>query len=64
MWQGLLVDEPGPGYCHFPIGRPDNWYHQLTSEELLLERKDGVEQRRCRLKKRTLKLALARIVYA
>src|SRR5690606_15590261 len=62
--QRLLVDELGPGYCHFPIGRPDNWYHQLTSEELLIERKDGVEQRRWKLKKGMLNEALDCRVYA
>ncbi|MBN9348467.1 MAG: phage terminase large subunit family protein [Devosia sp.] len=62
--RSLLVDEPGPGYCHFPVGRPDNWYHQLTSEELLVDRKDGVEQRRWRLKKRMLNEALDCRVYA
>lgn len=62
--QQLLVDEPGPRYCHFPIGRPDNWYHQLTSEELLIERKDGVEKRHWRLKKSMLNEALDCRVYA
>lgn len=62
--RSLLVDEPGPGYCHFPIGRPDNWYHQLTSEELQVDRKDGVEQRRWKLKKSMLNEALDCRVYA
>ncbi len=62
--QQLLVDVPGPRYCHFPIGRPDNWYHQLTSEELLIEQKDGVERRNWKLKKRMLNEALDCRVYA
>jgi phage terminase large subunit GpA-like protein len=33
----LLVEKPGPGYCHFPVGRPDAWYEQLTSENLTVE---------------------------
>ena len=62
--QRLLVDEPGPGYCHFPTGRPDNWYAQLTSEELRIERKGGVEQRHWKLKKGIVNEALDCRVYA
>lgn len=28
----LRVDEPGPGYCHFPVGRSLDYFKQLTSE--------------------------------
>jgi phage terminase large subunit GpA-like protein len=62
--QRLLVVEPGPGYCHFPVGRPDNWYAQLTSEELLIERKDGVVQRRWTLRRGMANEALDCRVYA
>jgi phage terminase large subunit GpA-like protein len=40
--QRLLVAKPGPGYCHFPVGRPDGWYEQLTSEDLVKETKAGI----------------------
>lgn len=44
--QRLLVEDVGPGYCHFPVGRPDAWYEQLTSERLTIERKAGVITRK------------------
>jgi len=37
----LLVEKIGPGFQHFPEGRPDNYFEQLTSEKLLLEYKNG-----------------------
>lgn len=43
--QRLLVEKPGPGYCHFPIGRPDGWFEQLTSEDLVKERRSGITVR-------------------
>src|SRR5690606_639559 len=33
--QRLLIEEPGPGYCHFPHDRPEAWFDQLTSESLM-----------------------------
>lgn len=30
--QRLLVEEPGPGYCHFPEGRGIDYFRQLTAE--------------------------------
>lgn len=29
----LKKTEPGPGYCHFPIGRDPEWFRQLTAEK-------------------------------
>jgi phage terminase large subunit GpA-like protein len=29
----LKVQEPGPGYCHFPEGYDDEYYKQLTAEK-------------------------------
>ena len=26
---------PGPGYCHFPDERPDDWFKQITAEKLV-----------------------------
>jgi phage terminase large subunit GpA-like protein len=31
----LRISEPGPGYCHFPIDRPDEYFEQLTAERLV-----------------------------
>jgi len=28
----LQISEPGPGYMHFPIGLPDEYFRQLTAE--------------------------------
>lgn len=44
--QRLLVEEPGPGYAHFPVGRPDAYFEQLTSERLTIERKAGATSRK------------------
>jgi phage terminase large subunit GpA-like protein len=27
------IAEPGAGYCHFPTGRPDDYYRQLSAEK-------------------------------
>lgn len=29
----LSIDEPGPGYMHFPASRDDEYFYQLTAEE-------------------------------
>lgn len=44
--QRLLIDAPGPGYCHFPAGRPSAYFDQITSEKLVLERKAGITMRK------------------
>lgn len=31
----LKVDQPGPGYCHFPHDRDDEWFRQLTAEKMI-----------------------------
>lgn len=31
----LNKTEPGPGYCHFPDDRPEDWFNQLTAEKLV-----------------------------
>lgn len=31
----LAVQTPGPGYCHVPVERETEWFHQLTAEKLL-----------------------------
>lgn len=42
----LSIEEPGPGFCHFPIDRTDNWFEQLTSETLVFEKRDGFNTRK------------------
>lgn len=62
--QRLLIEEFGPGYCHFPIGRGESWFEQLTSEDLRVERKAGVMMRKWVLKKGKANEALDCRVYA
>lgn len=40
--QRLLIEEPGPGFCHFPKDREEGYFEQLTAEELTFERKGGI----------------------
>lgn len=32
----LTLTKPGPGYCHFPSERDEEWFQQLTAEKLTL----------------------------
>ena len=34
IYSKLKVTTPGPGYCHFPIAYPEEFFNQLTSEEV------------------------------
>ena len=38
----LNVEAPGPGYCHFPDGRPDEYFKQLTGFHGVKRYKEGV----------------------
>jgi phage terminase large subunit GpA-like protein len=60
----LWIEEPGPGYQHFPIGRPEAYYQQLTSEDLFEERKHGVVLRRFKPRGRLANEALDTRIYA
>lgn len=31
----LAMESPGPGYCHFPEGRDEHYFDQLTAEKLV-----------------------------
>lgn len=33
IYTRLDIDEPGPGYCHFPEDRSQTWFAQLTAEK-------------------------------
>lgn len=37
----LKVEAAGPGYCHFPQGRDEEWYRQLVGEELRIRIEGG-----------------------
>jgi phage terminase large subunit GpA-like protein len=41
----LRIPQPGPGYCHFPVGRGLEWYAGLTSERPLRRFHNGVARR-------------------
>lgn len=62
--QKLLVDEVGPGYCHFPADRPEAWFEQLTSETLVIETKGGFNLRKWVLPRGRANEALDTRVYA
>jgi len=33
IYDRLKIRDPGPGYCHFPIGRDLEYFEQLTAEK-------------------------------
>jgi phage terminase large subunit GpA-like protein len=35
IYDRLLLAAPGPGFLHFPVGLPDEYYQQLTAESLV-----------------------------
>jgi phage terminase large subunit GpA-like protein len=41
----LRLEQPGPGYCHFPVGRGLDYYAGLTSERPLRKYHNGVARR-------------------
>jgi phage terminase large subunit GpA-like protein len=44
--QRLALEEVGPGYCHFPVGRHEAWFDQLTAENIVVERHGAQYSRR------------------
>jgi phage terminase large subunit GpA-like protein len=41
VYQYLAADLGKPGYCHFPLGRDDEYYQQLTGERLVVVSQRG-----------------------
>jgi phage terminase large subunit GpA-like protein len=41
----LKIEKPGPGFCHFPDHYPDEYFKQLTSEELVTRYVRGTAKR-------------------
>jgi phage terminase large subunit GpA-like protein len=35
IYQRLQISEAGPGHCHFPAGRDEEYFRQLTAERLM-----------------------------
>jgi phage terminase large subunit GpA-like protein len=56
--------QPGPGFAHFPVGRTEEYFEQMTAESLVIEKKDGFAQRKWILKKGHANEALDIRVYA
>lgn len=44
----LAVQSPGPGYCHVPLDRDSDWFHQLTAEKLVTSYVKGFPKREWR----------------
>lgn len=59
----LKIEKPGPGFCHFPDDRSDEYFKQLTAEEVIIRYTKGVP-RRVWKKKRKRNEALDLRVYA
>lgn len=36
LFARLKIDEPGPGYCHFPLDREEEYFRMLTAEKKVL----------------------------
>lgn len=47
----LKVDQPGPGYCHFPLEYEEDYFEQLTSEQAVTKFSNGISRRVWELKK-------------
>lgn len=41
VYARLKRQEPGPGYCHFPEGRSDGYFSELTAETVTTKRRKG-----------------------
>lgn len=50
--------QPGPGYCHFPVGYDDEFFRQITSERVVTRLKQGFPVRVWELKPGTRNEAL------
>jgi len=65
LYSRLKIEEPGPGYCHFPIdpAYDTEYFEQLTAEKAITKAKAGVKTR-VWVKKRARNEALDIRVYA
>ena len=41
VYARLRITRPGPGFCHFPVGRDPDWFTQLTAETVLIKYSKG-----------------------
>lgn len=42
IYNSLRIEEPGPGYCHFPDTYDEEYFEKLTNEEKMEKMKKGV----------------------
>jgi len=63
IYARLHIEEPGPGYCHFPNGREAEYFLQLTAEKRVTKFEKGISKAVWR-KKRSRNEALDCRVYA
>lgn len=45
LYSRLRIDEPGPGYCHFPSNRDPEYFKQLTAERQVIKYNKGFAHR-------------------
>lgn len=45
LYSRLKITEPGPGYCHFPTSRSDEYFRQLTAEKQVTKYHKGFARR-------------------
>jgi phage terminase large subunit GpA-like protein len=45
IYRRLRIADPGPGYCHFPKGRPIEWFRQITAEKIVTKYVKGFPRR-------------------
>lgn len=45
LYSRLRITEPGPGYCHFPTSRSDEYFRQLTAEKHVVRYHKGFARR-------------------
>ena len=45
IYTRLKIRSPGPGFCHFPEGRPDEFFAQLSAEKMVTRYRKGYKRR-------------------
>jgi phage terminase large subunit GpA-like protein len=50
IYSRLRVRRPGPGCCHFPFDRPEEWFAGLTSETVVVRHSKGFPIREYKLR--------------
>jgi len=45
VYARLRISEPGPGYCHFPARYDDEYFDQLTAEQVVTRFSKGFRKR-------------------